>query len=99
MLANPQTAEPMISALHHNVQRLCRNLNIPQSPSPIVPILLGSEDLAMQTSARLRDAGFLVPAIRFPTVARGQARLRVALSAAHTEAAIDDLSAALQSAD
>jgi 8-amino-7-oxononanoate synthase len=97
MLSNPETAKPLIAALHHNVKRLCKNLDIPQSPSPIVPIILGSEDRAMAASARLRDAGFLVPAIRFPTVARGQSRLRVALSAAHTKAAVDALAAALQS--
>lgn len=99
MLSNPQVAMPLISALHHNVQRLCKNLNIPPSPSPIVPIILGAEGLAMQTSAQLRDAGFLVPAIRFPTVARGRARLRVALSAAHSDAAIDDLAAAIRSGE
>ncbi len=96
LLSNPHTAESLISSLHNNVKCLCTNLQLPESPSPIVPIILGTEDTAMQTSSRLREAGFLVPAIRSPTVSRGQARLRVTLSAAHTAVAIDELSQAIQ---
>jgi 8-amino-7-oxononanoate synthase len=57
----------------------------PGHPSPIVPILIGHEDDAVGISARLLDHGVLVPAIRPPTVAPGTSRLRVALSAAHTD--------------
>jgi 7-keto-8-aminopelargonate synthetase-like enzyme len=39
----------------------------------------------MQASKSLFEAGFLVPAIRYPTVARGQARLRITLSAGHSD--------------
>ncbi len=98
LLSNSETCSGLIPPLHKNVDRLCTNLGLPLSPSPIVPIILGPEDLAMQASARLRDQGFLVPAIRFPTVARGQARLRVTLSSAHSEAAIDELAGAIQRA-
>lgn len=52
--------------------------------SAIVPLILGDERLAVTAAQRLREAGLLVPAIRYPTVARGAARLRVTLSAAHT---------------
>ena len=52
--------------------------------SAILPVLVGSEAAAMALSARLRALGFFVPAVRFPTVARGAARLRVTLTAAHT---------------
>jgi 8-amino-7-oxononanoate synthase len=51
--------------------------------SAIVPIIVGDEAQAMSLSAALADKGFLVPGIRFPTVPRGSARLRVTLSAAH----------------
>lgn len=54
---------------------------VPQSA--ILPVIIGDEAAAMAESARLLAEGFLVPAIRFPTVARGAARLRVTLTAAH----------------
>jgi 8-amino-7-oxononanoate synthase len=66
--------------------RLRANIDLlrPGHPSPIVPILLGSEDRAVQVADALVQRGLLVPAIRPPTVAPGTCRLRVALSAAHT---------------
>ncbi len=53
------------------------------SGSAIIPVILGDETAAMTASAALRETGFMVPAIRYPTVARGGARLRVTLSASH----------------
>jgi 8-amino-7-oxononanoate synthase len=67
----------------------------PAHPSPIVPIILGDEQRALDASAALLDAGLLVPAIRPPTVAPGTSRLRVTLSAAHTDAEVDQLVTAL----
>jgi len=64
-------------------------------PSPIVPFLCGEEDRAVAAADALLDEGCLVPAIRPPTVAPGTSRLRVALSAAHTDAHLDQLRAAL----
>ena len=55
------------------------------------------QDMAMQLSTRFREKGFLIPAIRYPTVARGSARLRVTLSAAHTRDQVDALAACLTS--
>jgi 8-amino-7-oxononanoate synthase len=60
-------------------------------PSPIIPIVLGDERLALEASARLLADGLLVPAIRPPTVAAGSSRLRVALSAAHTDEQVERL--------
>ena len=54
------------------------------SESTIVPVLVGDERAAVAAGAALEARGFLVPAIRYPTVARGAARLRVALMSAHT---------------
>ena len=54
-----------------------------RSESAIVPILVGDEKAALAASAALETQGILVPAIRYPTVARGTARLRVALMSAH----------------
>ena len=52
-----------------------------QTQSAIVPIIVGDEWRAIECSAALERTGFLVPAIRYPTVAKGTARLRVSLSA------------------
>jgi len=65
-------------------------------PSPIMPIQLGSNEAALAAAAGLEEAGFFVPAIRYPTVPRGTARLRVSLSAAHTPEAVAELAIALK---
>lgn len=67
----------------------------PGHPSPIIPVVLGTEDAAVAASAALAGQGLWVPAIRPPTVAPGTARLRVTLSAAHVSADVDLLCAAL----
>lgn len=55
----------------------------PGHPSPVVPHILGGNGAALETAARLESEGFLVPAIRYPTVPRGTARLRISLTASH----------------
>jgi 8-amino-7-oxononanoate synthase len=57
----------------------------PGHPSPIIPVVLGSEQAALSASAALLDDGLWVPAIRPPTVPVGTSRLRVTLSAAHSD--------------
>lgn len=52
-------------------------------PTPIVPVILGENESALAAAHRLEELGFLVPAIRYPTVPRGTARLRISHSAAH----------------
>ena len=77
----------------------------PHNPQPstgksaIIPILLGEETKAVEVAAALRERGIFIPAIRYPTVARGQARLRLTLSAAHTPADMSELLGALKSLD
>jgi 8-amino-7-oxononanoate synthase len=61
----------------------------------IQPLLCGEAEAALRLAAALRERGFLIPAIRYPTVARHAARLRVTLSAAHSPAQIEALVAAL----
>jgi 8-amino-7-oxononanoate synthase len=74
-----------------HARRFTRALALPDASSAIVPIELGTPEHALAASQRLRDAGFLVVAIRPPTVPAGTARLRLTFSAAHSEAQIDAL--------
>jgi 8-amino-7-oxononanoate synthase len=67
----------------------------PPSHTAIQPIVIGANDEALAASARLHEQGLWVPAIRPPTVAPGSARLRVTLSAAHTQDDVAQLAAAL----
>lgn len=67
----------------------------PLLPTPIVPVMLGSAERAVEVAAALRRAGLWVPAIRPPTVPAGTARLRASLSANHLDSEIDRLLAAL----
>jgi 8-amino-7-oxononanoate synthase len=68
----------------------------PGHPSPVIPVIIGDEGDALAASDALLARGMLVPAIRPPTVAPGTSRLRVALSAAHTDAHIDALVVSLR---
>mgnify|MGYP000899769378 CR=1 FL=1 len=66
-------------------------LSLMDSATPIQPIMIGDSARAMRLSALLRERGLLVTAIRPPTVPAGSARLRVTLSAAHSEAQLERL--------
>jgi 8-amino-7-oxononanoate synthase len=61
------------------------------APSAIFPLIVGDEKAALDMAAALQSDGFLVPAIRYPTVAKGAARLRITVTAAHEEAQIEEL--------
>ncbi|MEQ1851793.1 MAG: 8-amino-7-oxononanoate synthase [Chthoniobacteraceae bacterium] len=65
--------------------------------SAIVPVILGDAGRALEAADRLLERGFYVPAIRYPTVPRDAARLRVSLSARHTTEQITALCSALRS--
>ncbi len=62
----------------------------------IIPWIIGHEHQALDLADALQQEGFFVPAIRYPTVAKGAARLRVTVSAAHSEAQIDSLGEAIK---
>ena len=86
--------------LNHNItyfRNCCEQtgLNIENSQTAIQPLIIGDEKQTVTISQQLFDAGFLVTAIRPPTVPKGTSRLRITLSARHTHAHIDALTAAL----
>lgn len=65
------------------------------TPSAILPYIIGEESAALAAAQALRDQSIFIPAIRYPTVARGQARLRITLTADHTASEVEQLLAAL----
>jgi 8-amino-7-oxononanoate synthase len=73
-------------------------LKLMPSLTPIQPLVIGRDADALAVSARLMDAGYWVAAIRPPTVPEGTSRLRITLSAAHSEAEVDGLVEALREA-
>ena len=78
-----------VQQLQENVKFFCEclrheGLDVPTTDSAIVPIVIGDEAAALNASAELQQRGLLIPAIRYPTVAKGQARLRASLMATHT---------------
>jgi 8-amino-7-oxononanoate synthase len=76
--------QPLVKA-----RAFARATNLPEAQSAIVPIVIGEAQAALDASQLLEDEGFLVVAIRPPTVPEGTARLRFAFSALHTG---DDIS-------
>jgi 8-amino-7-oxononanoate synthase len=82
--------ERLRGKLRHNIDQLRRGLFAATSSdprpaeSPIVPLIVGDENAALEMAGQLQTDGYFVPAIRFPTVSRGSARLRLTLSASHS---------------
>ena len=67
-----------------------------QPGAAIIPWMVGDEQRALDLARVLRQEGFFVPAIRYPTVAKGVARLRIAVSAAHSALRIASLGDAVR---
>lgn len=92
--------ETPLPRLHRNIEAFrgaCERAGVALSgwATPVQPIIVGGADDAVRASARLRESGFLVPAIRPPTVPADTSRLRVSISAAHTRAEVESLARAL----
>ncbi len=83
--AEPQRAQ----SLQHNVDLFLNALHAEgveaASPTAIIPVIIGDEATALKVADELLANGVLAPAIRYPTVAKGTARLRIALMATHTQ--------------
>lgn len=85
----------IIEKLSKNIEYTCERLrqigvNVHKN-SPIIPILIGDEDKATNISKSLLEEGIFIPAIRYPTVKKGQAILRLALMQSHSFEDIDYL--------
>ena len=86
-----------LAALVERFKQGAAQLGLPlmSSQTPIQPLLAGSAEQALSWAGQLRQQGLLVTAIRPPTVPEGKARLRITLSASHTEQQVDQLLEAL----
>jgi 8-amino-7-oxononanoate synthase len=82
-----------IAQFHAGLPTAWRNHSL--STSAIQPLICGEASTALAIAARLHEAGFLIPAIRYPTVPRHAARLRITISAAQVDKNIDALNLAL----
>ena len=99
-LVQSNEGEALRTRLWANVDALKNGLiqqgwKLPVVRSAILPLMIGDERDALALAERLREAGVWVPAVRYPTVARGAARLRVTVSAAHQPKHLDALLKAL----
>lgn len=96
-------AQPeMVQRLRHNIRFFCRFLKeegiAADSETAIIPIIIGDEAVALNISQELYEQGILIPAIRYPTVAKGAARLRAALMSTHTDAELRQAAKAIGAA-
>jgi 8-amino-7-oxononanoate synthase len=90
--------EPGYAALPlQKARAFTRMVGLPEAQSPIVPLLMGEADAALAAARRLETEGFLVIAIRPPTVPAGTARLRLTFTAQHPDAEIERLADAVRS--
>ncbi|WP_374188574.1 aminotransferase class I/II-fold pyridoxal phosphate-dependent enzyme [Corynebacterium amycolatum] len=87
----------VVKRLQRNIARVRSLVGAQSDPtSAIIPLPVGDETEAMDTSAQLAELGVFIPAIRYPTVPRGEAMLRLTITALHTDADIDQLERALR---
>lgn len=89
-------ADDLRAKLQRNIHRFCEGAStlpfqLLPSQSAIQPLIIGDNQSALTLATRLREQGFWLTAIRPPTVPPGSARLRITLSAAHSENDIDRL--------
>ncbi len=97
-LISSNEGREMREKLWLNIHQLASQLDHSITPtSAIIPWMIGDTDSAIQLSENLQQNGLLVPAIRYPTVPKNTARLRITISASHTPAQLSQLAQALTS--
>ena len=89
-----------VQKLQENIRFCCAALNArgidAASKTAIIPIIIGDEARAMRVMKLLKERGYYISAIRYPTVAKGSARLRLALMSSHTREDLEGLADALK---
>jgi 8-amino-7-oxononanoate synthase len=93
-LVQSKAGEERRNQLWANIAMLSRHIH--SQGSAIIPMMMGDEGKSMEIATALLTQGIFIPAVRFPTVARGQARLRLTMTAAHSPADVEQLLAALR---
>src|SRR5262249_12602714 len=84
------------ASLWQRVGEMAGILKVSRHCSPILPLVLGEETRALEAAQHLQERGIFIPAIRYPTVARGKARLRITVTARHTQEDINVAAEALK---
>lgn len=88
-----------VQQLQENIRYCCNRLKDigiqAESETAIIPIIVGEEEKAMKAMNSLKEQGYYISAIRYPTVAKGKARLRIVLMSSHTKQEINSLVEAL----
>tara|TARA_B100000686_G_scaffold348983_1_gene441327 strand:- start:381 stop:1559 length:1179 start_codon:yes stop_codon:yes gene_type:complete len=87
-----RVSSPMV-----NAKTFCDILGLAPPESPIVPIFIGDEKTAMDSALKLEDSGYMVVAIRPPTIPEGTSRLRIAFTSEHTVEQVSGLAKAIKS--
>jgi len=90
LAASDELREKLLAnGLRFRAEMTALGFDLPAGEHPIVPVMLGDATLAQRMAARLLEEGVYVIGFSFPVVPQGQARIRVQLSAAHSDADID----------
>ena len=89
-----QTLWKRVEQLNQGLREI--GAQIQETPSPIIPIVVGEEEKAKKLSEALFEEGFFIPAVRYPAVPKKKARLRMTVSSLHQEEDICNLLAAIR---
>jgi 8-amino-7-oxononanoate synthase len=95
VLNQPERGAELLKTAESFRNELPKGFDGGHSQSPIIPMILGSNESALSAAANLQASGLNVKAIRFPSVPKGQERLRITLNTTHTATELKTLGAAL----
>ena len=96
IMEQPQRVQRLQENIRYCCGALCARGIDAHSETAIIPIIIGDESRAMRVMELLKERGYYISAIRYPTVAKGTARLRLALMSSHTRGELEGLADALE---